>query len=188
MPRVCKAYRAKTNGKLERPFRCIRKGFFLDRTFRNLDDFNAQFEKWHGEIANPCVHATTGLIVDEMLAEEHSALIALPEQQREWGRRRHNRSDGRHALSNGIASGSQRGPPANAGQPQHGWITGEMCPRGAMFHAKWEVHWQSRIDTCQQGIPQLNLTDLLYVFDIHALLIRTLANCSLKFQILIKLT
>ena len=85
MPRVCKAYRAKTNGKLERPFRCIRKGFFLDRTFRNLDDFNAQFEKWHGEIANPCVHATTGLIVDEMLAEEHSALIALPEQQREWG-------------------------------------------------------------------------------------------------------
>ena len=85
MPRVCKAYRAKTNGKLERPFRCIRKGFFLDRTFRNLDDFNAQFEKWHGETANPCVHATTSRIVDEMLAEEHSALIALPDQQREWG-------------------------------------------------------------------------------------------------------
>ena len=57
-----------------------------------------------------------------------------------------------------------------------------------MFHAKWEVRRQSRIDTFQQGIPQLNLTDLLYVFDIRALLIGTLADCLLEFQILIKLT
>ena len=56
--------------------------YFSDRL---LDDFNAQFEKWHGETANPRVHAPTGRIVYEMLAEEHSALIALPEQQREWG-------------------------------------------------------------------------------------------------------
>ena len=84
-PRVCKAYSAKTNGKVERPFRCIRKDFFLNRTFRNLDDFNAQFDKWHGEIANPCVHAAADRIVGGVLAEEHSALIALPEQQRERG-------------------------------------------------------------------------------------------------------
>lgn len=94
MPGVCKAYRAKNNGKVERPFRCIRKDFFLNRTFRNLDDFNAQFDKWPGEIANPCVHATTGRIVGKVLAEEYSALIALPERQRE------------------------RGPPADAVQPQ----------------------------------------------------------------------
>ena len=76
--RACKAYRAKTKGKVERPFRCIRQDFFLDRTFRSLDDPDAQFDKWRREIANPRVHATTGRIVDEALAEERSALIPLP--------------------------------------------------------------------------------------------------------------
>ena len=70
---------------LSSEFRCIRKDFFLNRIFRTLDDFNAQFDKWHGEVANPCVHATTGRVFDEVFAEEHSALIALPEQQRERG-------------------------------------------------------------------------------------------------------
>ena len=36
-PKACKACRAKTKGKVERPFRCIRQDFFLDRTFRSLD-------------------------------------------------------------------------------------------------------------------------------------------------------
>ena len=77
-PKACKAYRAKTKGKVERPFRYIRQDFFLDRTFRSLDDLNAQFDKWRREIANPRVHATTGRIVDEALVEERPALIALP--------------------------------------------------------------------------------------------------------------
>ena len=77
-PRACKAYRAKTKGKIERPFRYIRQDFFLDRTFRTLDDLNAQFDKWRREVANPRVHATTGRIVDEAFAEERSALIPLP--------------------------------------------------------------------------------------------------------------
>ena len=33
-PKACKAYRAKTKGKVERPFRYIRQDFFLARTFR----------------------------------------------------------------------------------------------------------------------------------------------------------
>ena len=40
-PKACKAYRAKTKGKVERPFRYIRQDFFLGRTFRNMDDLNA---------------------------------------------------------------------------------------------------------------------------------------------------
>ena len=40
-------YRAKTKGKVERPFSYIRQDFFLARTFRNLDDLNG--------------HSTTGL-------------------------------------------------------------------------------------------------------------------------------
>ncbi len=41
-PRACAAYRAKTKGKVERPFRYIRQDFFLGREFRNLADLNAQ--------------------------------------------------------------------------------------------------------------------------------------------------
>ena len=77
-PKACKAYRAKTKGKVERPFRYIRQDFFLDRTFRSLDDLNAQFDDWRGKVANPRVHATTGRIVDQAFAEEQSYLVPLP--------------------------------------------------------------------------------------------------------------
>ena len=40
-PKACRPYRAKTKGKVERPFRYIREDFFLARLFRNLDDLNA---------------------------------------------------------------------------------------------------------------------------------------------------
>lgn len=58
-PRACRPYRAKTKGKVERPYRYIREDFFLARSFRNLDDLNAQLR--HGWIwwPNPRVHATT---------------------------------------------------------------------------------------------------------------------------------
>ena len=77
-PKACKPYRAKTKGKVERPFRYIRQDFFLARTFQNLDDLNTQFTIWRTGVANPRVHATTGRVVDEAFAEEHGALIPLP--------------------------------------------------------------------------------------------------------------
>ena len=46
VPRACRPYRAKTKGKIERPFRYIRQDFFLARTFRNIDDLHAQFDLW----------------------------------------------------------------------------------------------------------------------------------------------
>ena len=77
-PKACRACRAKTKGKVERPFRYIRQDFFLDRTFRSLDDLNAQFDDWRGKVANPRVHATTGRIVDQAFAEEQGYLVPLP--------------------------------------------------------------------------------------------------------------
>ncbi|WP_026191770.1 IS21 family transposase [Methylosinus sp. LW4] len=77
-PRACKAYRAKTKGKVERPFRYIREDFFLGGSFRDLDDLNAQLRNWLDTIANPRVHATTKRVVDEAFAEEKAALEALP--------------------------------------------------------------------------------------------------------------
>src|ERR1700712_4495591 len=58
LPKACKAYRAKTKGKVERPFRYIREDFFLGRSFRNLDDLNAQFRQWLDQVANVRIHAT----------------------------------------------------------------------------------------------------------------------------------
>ena len=77
-PRACRPYRAKTKGKVERPFRYIREDFFLARSFRHLDDLNAQLRQWLDTAANPRRHATTGRIVNEAFAEERLHLRPLP--------------------------------------------------------------------------------------------------------------
>ena len=78
LPRACRPYRAKTKGKVERPYRYIRQDFFLGRTFRDPEDLNEQFEAWRVGIANARVHATTRRVVEEHFAEEQPALIAHP--------------------------------------------------------------------------------------------------------------
>jgi hypothetical protein len=78
VPRACRPYRAQTKGKVERPYRYVREDFFLARSFRDLDDLNAQFEAWRTAVANARVHATTRRVVAEHLAEERPALVALP--------------------------------------------------------------------------------------------------------------
>lgn len=78
VPRACQPYRAKTKGKVERPFRYIRQDFFLARTFRDIDDLNAQFEAWRTEVANSRVHATTRRVVDAAFADEQPSLKPLP--------------------------------------------------------------------------------------------------------------
>ena len=77
-PRACRPYRAKTKGKVERPFRYIREDFFLAGSFRNLEDLNGQLRHWLETVANPRVHATTRRVVNEAFAEERSALKPLP--------------------------------------------------------------------------------------------------------------
>jgi transposase len=77
LPRACQAYRAKTKGKVERPFRYIREDFFLGRRFRNLDDLNLQFRQWLDQVANARTHATTRRVVAEHF-EERRVLQPLP--------------------------------------------------------------------------------------------------------------
>ncbi|MQT13082.1 IS21 family transposase [Segnochrobactrum spirostomi] len=77
-PRACRPYRAKTKGKVERPFRYIREDFFLARSFRNLDDLNGQLRHWLDTVANPRRHATTQRVVNEAFAEERPQLQPLP--------------------------------------------------------------------------------------------------------------
>jgi hypothetical protein len=77
-PRACRPYRAKTKGKVERPFRYIREDFFLGGAFHNLDDLNGQLRHWLDVVANPRVHATTRRVVNEAFAEEKASLRPLP--------------------------------------------------------------------------------------------------------------
>lgn len=77
-PRACRPYRAKTKGKVERPYRYVRQDFFLGRSFRNLEDLNAQFADWLETVANPRVHASTRRVVSEAFAEERPHLKTLP--------------------------------------------------------------------------------------------------------------
>ena len=77
-PRACRPYRAKTKGKVERPFSYIRQDFFLARTFRNLEDLNTQLQDWLASVANVRQHGTTQRIVAEAFAAERPELQPLP--------------------------------------------------------------------------------------------------------------
>lgn len=59
-PRACRAYRARTKGKVERPIRYVRQSFFYGRTFLNDDDLNAQAQHWLERTANARRHRTIG--------------------------------------------------------------------------------------------------------------------------------
>jgi hypothetical protein len=76
--KACRPYRAKTKVKVERPYRYIREDFFLARSFRNLDDLNAQLRHWLDTTAIPRVHASTQRVVNEAFAEEKPHLKTLP--------------------------------------------------------------------------------------------------------------
>lgn len=78
VPRACRPYRAKTKGKVERPFSYIRKDFFLGRSFRNLEDLNVQLVDWLDTVANVRVHGTTQRIIIEAFAAEQPELQLLP--------------------------------------------------------------------------------------------------------------
>jgi transposase len=78
VPRACKPYRAKTKGKIERPYRYIRADFFMARSFTDIADMNRQLRQWLDTVANVRRHGTTDRIVAEHFAEERPALQPLP--------------------------------------------------------------------------------------------------------------
>lgn len=80
-PRACRPYRAKTKGKVERPFSYIRQDFFLGRRFRNLEDLNGQLIDWLDSVANIRLHGTTQKIVAQAFSAEQPELQRLPEHR-----------------------------------------------------------------------------------------------------------
>jgi len=77
-PRVCRPYRAKTKGKVERPIRYVRENFFYGREFISDADLDAQLSRWIDEVANVRVHRTTNQRpVDRFEHEERMVLQPL---------------------------------------------------------------------------------------------------------------
>lgn len=77
-PRACQPYRAKTKGKVERPFRYIRADFFMARSFEDLQDMNRQLRQWLDTVANLRLHSSTQRVVQEHFQEERPSLQPLP--------------------------------------------------------------------------------------------------------------
>ena len=79
--RVCRPYRAKTKGKVERPIRYLRENFLYGRTFLSDADLNAQALAWLETTANARTHATTGWVPAQQFATAEQPLLrGLPSQ------------------------------------------------------------------------------------------------------------
>jgi len=78
-PRPCTPGRGNEKGKIERQIQYLRHAFFAARTFRDVDDLNAQFRRWREEIAHQRRHPDQpDQTVAQVFAQEHPRLLPLP--------------------------------------------------------------------------------------------------------------
>lgn len=85
-PRVCRPYRAKTKGKVERFNRHLKSSFVvpLQATLKtsnlrlDVHTANGYIGRWLTQVANARVHGTTGEIPNNRLLLEQDALLPLP--------------------------------------------------------------------------------------------------------------
>src|SRR6202795_4551908 len=79
-PRPVAVARGNEKGRVERAIRYVRDGFFAARSFKDLDDLNAQAEAWCiGSSADRRCPGEPDRTVREGFAEERSRLLALPD-------------------------------------------------------------------------------------------------------------
>jgi len=85
-PRLCRPYRAKTKGKVER-FNGYLKGSFLVPLAASLKAWglaltaevaNLHVRRWLDEVANQRVHGTTGVVPATRLPEERAVMLPAP--------------------------------------------------------------------------------------------------------------
>ncbi len=69
-PRLCRPYRAKTKGKVERAIRYVKDRCLTGRTFTGIEDMNTQIARWVEDKANAREHATTKERPADRLARE----------------------------------------------------------------------------------------------------------------------
>lgn len=78
-PRPVGVARGNEKGRVERAIRYIRESFFAARHFKDVDDLNAEFQKWRDEWAHkrPCPN-DRNLTVEEAFLKERETLMPLP--------------------------------------------------------------------------------------------------------------
>lgn len=85
-PKVCRPYRARTKGKVERFNHYLKNSFIvpLTATFRqaglvlDVPAANARIGEWLITVANARVHGTTGVPPEQRMPREQAALLPLP--------------------------------------------------------------------------------------------------------------
>jgi transposase len=79
-PRPVALARGNEKGRVERQIQYLRTSFFAARSFRDVADLNAQFERWRDEIAHArrVPGGEQQLAVGEALEQERRYLIGLP--------------------------------------------------------------------------------------------------------------
>src|SRR5207344_13422 len=79
-PRPVAIARGNEKGRVERAIRYVRDGFFAARTFRDLDDLNAQADAWCvGPASDRRCPEEPDRTVREVFAEESARLLPLPD-------------------------------------------------------------------------------------------------------------
>jgi transposase len=79
VPRPCAVGAAHEKGRVERAIRYLREAFFAARSFRDVDDLNAQFVRWRDTVAHARrVPGDPTRTVADALAEEQPRLLPLP--------------------------------------------------------------------------------------------------------------
>ena len=79
-PRPCAPARGNEKGRVERQIQYLRTSFFAARSFRDVDDLNAQFHAWREAVAHTrrCPGDET-MTVGEALVRERAYLLPLPQ-------------------------------------------------------------------------------------------------------------
>jgi transposase len=79
-PRPVSPARGNEKGRVERQIQFLRTSFFAARSFRDVDDLNAQFRRWRDDVAHArLVPDQTALTVAAALEKERSFLLPLPQ-------------------------------------------------------------------------------------------------------------
>lgn len=73
-PRLCRAYRPETKGKVESGVKYLRRNFLCGREADSLEDLAGQLRAWLCEVANARTHGTTHRVVREAWEEEKAHL------------------------------------------------------------------------------------------------------------------
>jgi transposase len=79
-PRVCRAYRAQTKGKVESGVKYVKRNFLPGRRFVDIVDFQGQLDEWNATIADRRVHGTTHEQPIVRFERERTELIRLAGQ------------------------------------------------------------------------------------------------------------